>query len=363
MHLADIMALRRQVCAGLLVTTTDRCPLSCAHCSSASTLRGKDIESDQLLRFVGSFTAGERPDVVMLTGGEPLMRPDLVCAVAREARTAGTRTAVLTGAFFARGGRLPAPVREAARTVDHFSISLDAYHEREVSRADVFAVLKLLLKQGTDTSLHIVGTGPDDSYLEDVTTAVSGTFGADVPMLVSEVRPIGRARGWALALADADAGRATPCAMAAWPVVSVDGRISACCNQDVVDGRSTPDHLALGHIATDGWAAVHERARTRPLLRVIRTVGPLHLTARVRGELVPGSEPDYCTSCHRLGDEPAAANWASRIGAGPVGELLERTAIEQRASTGPVGLVTEYGSSRYAHLVDGRAAGTGATQP
>lgn len=348
MRLGEIMALRQNVCAGVLVTLTERCPLHCAHCSFSAGLRGRQLDADRLLTFVGTCTPRCRPELLMLTGGEPLLRPGLVERTARAAKAVGTRTAVLTGAFFARGGQIPAPVRRAARAVDHLSLSVDVFHEREVAREDVFDVLRTLLRAGIATSLHVTGTGADDPYLAEITAQVRAAFGADVPMLVSGVQPIGRAASWAGAHPPASDAPA-PCATAAWPVITVDGAIVACCNQDVVDGRVRPDHLMLGDIATTTWQAVRDRAQERPVLRMIRTVGPVHIANRVE---TPGCA-DYCGTCHRLGDSPAAVDWATRAGSGPVGELLQAAAI--RRSGGPEALLRRHGIGRYAHLVGGDA--------
>ncbi|KKD01931.1 radical SAM protein, partial [Streptomyces sp. WM6386] len=97
MELAELIGLRPVPCAGLLLTLTRRCPLSCAHCSTSSTMTGEEPDSGQLLRFVGSFTADDRPEVVMLTGGEPLLLPGPVHELATLIRAAGSRSVLLSG--------------------------------------------------------------------------------------------------------------------------------------------------------------------------------------------------------------------------------------------------------------------------
>ncbi|MEV5905944.1 radical SAM protein, partial [Streptomyces sp. NPDC052127] len=192
MRLAELMALRQKIVAGALVSLTERCPLSCAHCSTAATRRGRDLDSAALLGFLRTFTPADRPDVLMLTGGEPLLRPGLVIEAAAAARARGTRTAVLSGAFFADGGSLPPTVCEVARAVDHFSLSLDAFHERQVPRRNVFDALDALLGTGVAVSLHLLADGPADPYPDEVGAQVRRRFGTDVPMLVGQVRPVGR---------------------------------------------------------------------------------------------------------------------------------------------------------------------------
>ncbi|RSM78147.1 radical SAM protein [Kibdelosporangium aridum] len=342
MRLAEIMALRQTICAGVLVTLTERCPLRCAHCSSSSDMRGRQLDGAALLRLVGTFTRECRPDVLMLTGGEPMLRPDLVADTAQAARAAGTRTAALSGAFFARDNGIPAPIMRAFRALDHVSFSLDAFHEREVPRRNVFAVLRTVLRLGVATSLHIVG---DDPYLQQLSTEVLTMFGSDVPMLVSAVKPIGRAASWARRQhTPPDGLAAAPCAMAAWPVVTADGHVVSCCNQSVVDGPARPEHLRLGELGTT-WASIRARAHNSPVLRMIRTVGPVYIASQGGS---PGST-DYCGTCQRLGESPSAVEWAVRAGSGPAGELLQATASSQAG--GVEALIRRHGVARYAHLV------------
>ena len=381
MELAEIIGLRPIAGAGLLASITRRCPLACAHCSTASTLRGEHLDSAALLRFVATFTPRDRPEVIVITGGEPMLRPRLVTDVAELARASGTRSAVLTGAFFARGGaffarggRFPAAVRRAVDAVDHCSVSLDAYHESQVPRQDVFDLLRGLMDRGVAVSLHVVGTGAADPYLEDVTSDVVKAFGGCVPMLVSELQPLGRAVGWrtavaaaaataaaggtavaaggrtAVAAAAARAGPVEPCALAAWPVIAFDGTITACCNQDVVDGPGRSAHLRLGHIATGSWSEIRRRSMASPALRVLRAVGPRHLghTAPSAGPMGPA---EYCATGQAFDEDSAGQAGLLAFAAGAAGELLDREAGRIQARRGPAGFLRRYGCARHADLV------------
>jgi pyruvate-formate lyase-activating enzyme len=343
--LVELMAARPHPGAGLIVTVTNRCPMTCAHCSSSSDLRAGGPDPAELLRFVRSFGAAPSPGVLLLTGGEPMLRPGLVAELARAARRHGTRSAVLTGAFFARDGALPVRIREACEAVDHFSVSIDAFHEREVPRAAVFALLRRVLDLGVPVSVHAAGQGDSDPYLESLVHDVRVTFGDAVPMLVNTIRPIGRAAGCRDAAPISGDDGLNPCSMAAWPVVAKDGVVVACCNQATVDLRPVPEHLLLGHIATDGWAAVRERALTSPTLRMIRVTGP----RRLWGDAAPG----YCQSCRRLGERPAALAAAARVAGGAAGELLDRQAALTQLRDGPVGYLRRHACARYAGLVEG----------
>ncbi|MFD6529731.1 radical SAM protein [Streptomyces sp. NPDC060184] len=351
MELGELIALRPVPAAGLLLTLTRRCPLSCAHCSTSSTMAGEQTAADRLRRFVASFTVDDAPRVVLLTGGEPLLRPGLAAGLATLARAAGTRTALLSGMFFARGGgSVPARIMRAITAADHFSASLDVHHEREVARADVFAAVRRVLDAGVPASFHLTGTGPDDPYLADVVAAVRREFADHVPMLVNDVRPVGRAASWtgAATRPDTAGGAAVPCPMAAWPTVAFDGTVVACCNQQTVDARPVPAHLLLGHVAEDDWSTVRRRSLASPVLRLLRVVGPGHLTARY----APGTPAcGWCATCRNIADRPEVLAGAARDGAGPVGELLDLHSTRSQLAAGPAAFVRRHGSSAYAGLV------------
>ncbi|MFD6919538.1 radical SAM/SPASM domain-containing protein [Streptomyces sp. NPDC059944] len=343
MRLAEIIELRPVPAAGLLATLTRRCPLSCAHCSTSSGPRGEDTPGGALRRFVAGFTSAARPEVLMLTGGEPLLRPALVADLAALAAVAGTRTSVLSGMFFAGDGRVPDRIMRALRDVSHFSASIDVFHEREVPRAAVFRAMHLIRDSGIDVSFHVAGTAADDAYLADVTGAIRGEFRDQAAVLVNHVRPVGRAAGWAAArtvpLRDAPEESVrdvppAPCAMAAWPVVAFDGTVVACCNQLVVDARPVPGHLRLGHIAEDDWATVLRRCQESPVLRTVRTAGV-------------GS----CTDCRALARRPAALEAAERSGSRPAAGVLDVLGARLQRDAGAAVLLRRYGSDRYAPLV------------
>ncbi|APY85286.1 radical SAM protein [Streptomyces alfalfae] len=326
MHLLDLLAARPRPAAALLMTLTRRCPLSCAHCSTASATDSEQLDAAPLTAFAETFRPADRPDFLLLTGGEPLLRPRLVTTLAETARAAGVRSQLQTGMFFARdadgGGRVPPPIAAALAAVDHVSASLDVFHEAEVPRARVLDVLRALHEAGKDVSVQLTGRGPDDPYLAEATGEIRRAFGDRVPVLVAQVRAAGRAAAWLPEAGPTAVPRgAAPCAMAAWPVVAFDGTVVACCNQSVVDGLGgrLPGHLRLGHVADDDWPTIRRRLVERPLLRGIRTLGPVHLADTLAGaprNAAPSGEGDagYCGTCvSALGGPDAARAARARL--------------------------------------------------
>ncbi|WP_145719258.1 radical SAM protein [Mesorhizobium tianshanense] len=352
MHLIEILNLRHTVAAGVSIGITRRCPLHCAHCSTRSSMDSEQAPEWIFERFVSTFRPDSRPEILALSGGEALLRPELVRMLAERARRVGTRTSVLSGLFFAGAARIPPSILKAIDAVDHFSVSLDVFHEREVPRTRVFDILEQVLARGKDVSLHLVGTDADDPYLERLIGDVRARFGTAVPMLVNALSYFGRARAWlpndrAARGGKASAQDANPCAMAAWPVVGFDGCIAACGNDDALDER--PGHLILGHAATDDWQTIRERTLQSNVLRAIRLYGP-EVTARRVGN-TPSSCDGYCGTCMALSKNHAAGPPLEALMQRPTTRVLEAEVQALLADGGADAFVRRHGIARYAVLV------------
>jgi pyruvate-formate lyase-activating enzyme len=343
------LELRGEPGAGILIGLTRRCPLSCAHCGTESTRSSEQAPAEWFDRFVASFRADDHPELMLISGGEAFLRPVLLKRMADRASEVGCRTMALSGMFWASERRIPPAIRRAIDSLDHFSASLDVFHEREVRRDDVYRVFDTLLSDGKDLSFHLVGLGPNDSYLAERTAEIRRIFDERVPILVNQVAAAGRAAAWLKQSLPADPGPVgpDPCTRAAWPLIAFDGTIVACGNDDIAHSGA-PAHLRLGHAAVDGWPEVRARTSVSPMLRAIRTFGPRYVADRY-GETTPCN--GYCSTCARLSDEPALAE---RV-AGAMGRDGARTVEQQTISltrqAGPESFIRRYGMAEYAHLV------------
>lgn len=342
MHLAE-MAVRRAVpSAGVFLALTRRCPLSCAHCSTESAMDSEEHAPWPFLRLVASFSVQEHPEFVAMSGGEALLRPLLVRELAESARRSGTRSYLLSGLYFARTGRpVPRALRAAIGAVDHFAASLDRFHEREVSRRAAFRVLHEIRSWGTSVSLQITG---DDAYVADLVGAARKEFADQVPMLVAPLRPVGRARTLpdpvSGSVPGGDGGTAgpSPCEMAAWPLVTYDGTVLACCNENLV-GAVRPPHLVLGHAGTDPWPVLRRRHLDSPLIRAIRTFGPNYVST--------GAASGYCGVCVTLHRDPGLGERLATLLDSPI-ESAVRGLLHQRD---PLAFARRHGVARYSELV------------
>jgi hypothetical protein len=350
MHLVEIVRRRTVPGAGLLLALTRRCPLSCAHCSSRSTMDSEEYADAPFRRVVASFTPEDRPDLVYMSGGEALLRAGLVHDLARAARERGTRSVVLSGMYFARGGRdIPAAVRRAIGAVDHFAASLDAFHEREVGRAEAFAALHRIRDWVPDVSFQVTGLSPEDPYLAGLVADIRRAFADEVPVLVDYVQASGRAADWLPRTEAAVAhGAVIPCALAAWPLVHYDGTVFGCCSQALV-ARLRPAHLTLGRADADSWPRLRAAAQSAPLLRAVRLLGPVYVRDRFGTAGTP--RDGYCGTCVALAGDPGVAGAVAAFLDSPAGRRLEAAGTAMIESAGEGSFTARIGAQAYGDLV------------
>ncbi|QRK07101.1 GTP 3',8-cyclase MoaA [Archangium violaceum] len=160
----------------LRLSVTDRCNFRCTYCSPASWGGKKDLLSPEEFERIASVFARMGIRRVRLTGGEPLIRPDIVEVVRRIAALPGIeQVAITTNASHLE--RLAAPLREAGTT--QLNISLDTLSEatfRSISKqGDFVSILR-----GIDAA---VGAGYAALKLNVV--VMRGVNDAEVPDLVA----------------------------------------------------------------------------------------------------------------------------------------------------------------------------------
>ena len=236
-----------------------------------------------------------------LTGGEPLIRPDLIADLAEEAHNSTTAVCCITGMFFAKSNNISHSIWNAIKKIDHLTVSIDIYHEMQIERKVIFKVLHQIIDEGVDISIQTTGTGKDDPYLLNLIDEIKNEFNEKVPIDVSLIREIGRGKSLNLShtkekeISNFKNYTIEPCSLAAWPVVAFDGNIVGCCNQIVVRPGPRPSHLVLGNIKETDWDALQNRVINNSVLRALRTYGPYQLlqdNKKCEG---------YCESCYKLG--------------------------------------------------------------
>ncbi|NEO33064.1 MAG: radical SAM protein [Symploca sp. SIO3C6] len=326
MHLAEIWRSRLSLAKGIYLTLTRRCPLSCAHCSTNSTLESEEISAEKLIKFVKTFTSTDKPEIVLLTGGEALLRPDLVIQLADIAHSVGSKVYLLSGMFFASGNKfIPRKIYDAILSVDHFVASLDVFHEAQVPKMSIFKVFEKLCSQDRDVSFQLTSFGKDDPYLKSTVAEIREYFQDQVPILVANISSIGRAKEWlpkSTTETKLKFGDPNPCFISTWPVVAFDGSVVACPHQPVVDGPA-PKHLLLGNVAVDDWRTIKKRFLNSSMLRAIRMFGPEYIAQKYSSH--KSCEQGYCSSCLGLSRDTNLSNQIEDLMSLDTTSVMEQT--------------------------------------
>ena len=132
----------------LRLSVTDRCNFRCTYCSPASWGGKKDLLSPEEFERIVSVFARMGIRRVRLTGGEPLIRPDILEVARRIAAQPGIEhVAITTNASHL--ARLAVPLREAG--VSQLNISLDTLSEATFRRISKQGELSAVL-EGIDAA-------------------------------------------------------------------------------------------------------------------------------------------------------------------------------------------------------------------
>jgi len=183
----------------LRVSVTDRCDLACVYCMPKSgeddhALRAELLSFEEVARLVDLFVmSGVRR--VRLTGGEPLVRRDMVHLVERiSTRHPGAALAMTTNAT--RLAEFAAPLRAAG--LGSVNVSLDALDPtlfREITRggelAPVLAGVHAALEAGLEVKLNTVLLGGIND--REVARLVDFAWSLGITPRFIELMPLGEA--------------------------------------------------------------------------------------------------------------------------------------------------------------------------
>jgi MoaA/NifB/PqqE/SkfB family radical SAM enzyme len=144
-----------------------RCNLSCAYCNEFDSV-SEPVPLDLMLRRVDRL-AELRTEMVTISGGEPLMHPELEAIVAR-VRERGMAATVITNGYYLSRERIEGLNRAG---LDHLQISIDNVEPDEVSMKSLRLLepkLKWLaeLREFTVSINSVLGSGvrnPEDALV------------------------------------------------------------------------------------------------------------------------------------------------------------------------------------------------------
>ena len=292
----------------LAIMLTRKCNMSCAHCSVES---GPKVSGEpDAARLLESVRAASNGGVrsILLTGGEPMLREDVLLEMLRECQRLGIHTALASNGFW---GKTPQRARETvarlqAAGLHMMTISYDRYHadfqgpQPAVNIARAAGEAKLLI------NISVTRTVEEDD-LDAIVAPFAATPNANLRFY--DVQPIGRARDFDKTTLRGEVGGF--CNACSAPALTDGGKLTACNGPSYFSAASSP--LIVGDSTAEPLETLLHRHDEDEILEAIRTHGPQWLLGEL--EQLPGFEnfarPNYggmCDLClHLNGDEAAVA--------------------------------------------------------
>lgn len=138
---------------------TDRCTGRCKHCSVGERVRHprkeKHVPVEAAVRAIRELAEMYGILSVMTFGGEPLLFPDVTCAIHRTAKECGIpKRQIITNGFFTRDAGL---IREVAHSlaeagVNDLLLSVDAFHQETIPLEPVLTFAHAMKAAGVEKS-------------------------------------------------------------------------------------------------------------------------------------------------------------------------------------------------------------------
>ena len=167
---------------------TTACTGKCKHCQNGDQpRRAEHIDAETAVRSLKAICGKYRIKTVMTFGGEPLLYPDVVCAIHRAAAEAGTaKRQVITNGFFSEDReRMKEVVFSLSESgVNDLLLSVDAFHQETIPLRPVMYFAGCAVDAGIPVRLQPAWLfGRDDVNPYNVKTReILGSFsGLDIP--------------------------------------------------------------------------------------------------------------------------------------------------------------------------------------
>lgn len=286
---------------------TRRCNMTCAHCSVESSphIKAQPTEAELLQIVRDAAQAGAT--TMQLTGGEPMMREEIVMRLLQECRTLGMSATLTTNAFWGKSAAKAAQKVKALYEagVGRMTISYDRFHAEFQGPEPAVNIVRAAEELDLPMQISINFTRAADDDLVDLVAPFEHFTKPE--MRFYDVQPVGRARDFESELRGETSGFCSGCCV---PTITDDGRVTACNGPSYFSAPDSP--LAVGFLDQESLGDLIEKHRNDPILDTIRTFGPSRLKSEL--EQTPGFEDfpfrerysGMCDLCLHLTSEPEA---------------------------------------------------------
>lgn len=248
--------------------------------------------------------------LIGISGGEPFVERKGLCRAVEKLTAANRQVVLYTSAIWANVPEIPKWISSVLAKTSSVFLSTDAFHATVVSREALRRAAELVLSQSCQLIVQVLNDRrslDDAGALREELTRAWGD--SRVELNVIPPLPYGRGRKTLappVRLSDAAAfGR---CGALAAPVVRYDGRVIACCNEEVIMGRG-PDSLKRRCSTAEEVRRGLSVFRSDPSLVLTRRIGVGALLQHPQLEPLQGRKcRSLCDACwlvqEELGNQP-----------------------------------------------------------
>lgn len=303
----------------LIVQITAQCPLECAHCAVGSGPgRTEQFTTEDLNNLIHDIADDGRTQLVVFTGGEPFLKRDRLAAALQALRDNGLKAGITTSASWA------ADEERARRTLEslpydvisELAFSADRHHLPFLSLDYVKNGIRAALALGISVNAFICLDNDEDDFLDRFTEFMGPDIMKRIGVRIAHTHVAGRAaeRPEFEAVKRSvpfDELPDRPCNSPSAPAITPDGRMMACCGDNMSDAENW-QALQLGHVAQDDYGAMLDKADSDLLIQAIRVFGPKHLAGvamEAEALNVPTADArNICDICRKAVTDEAALN-------------------------------------------------------
>jgi len=297
----------------LSILLTDKCNLHCGHCIVNAHPRGTQVFDEQYLdniisgmNFFGLYEVG-------ISGGEPLLKLNLLQRVCSKLQTSKIKSIIATNAFWAKS---PAAAYKVLfhlfkYDVTKIILSVDSYHQKQVPLDNIIYAVNAIIEHGRDYEVHIsvLDYHSEYYYINELRkNSIQNVF-------LNPIEEAGRANLLDFQQYEKNLDfKLFECLKVENPAILLNGKIVACCDLLVAPEYEpvAESPLCLGDLRLDSVTNIIFKASNNKCLRSLRLFGPdgiwnkLQLSSSYFKSLVKPFEG--CKLCYWLFGEPERAS-------------------------------------------------------
>lgn len=154
----------------VIFEVTNRCNLHCIHCcNNSDMITDYELSSDQLIKIL-DFIIKNHPNIVTITGGEPLVREDFLSFISYLRNNYSGKISLMTNGTLINSNN----VLKIIQNVDEVNISIDGIDEKTTDKirgkgvySKVLNSIKLLQNRGFNNITLSIVLGDKNYYLQE----------------------------------------------------------------------------------------------------------------------------------------------------------------------------------------------------